>query len=90
MPTIAEKWMEDGMQRGIQQGMQQGMLKSGREAVLDILEVRFDAVPESIIKVVTKVDEPEVLKHLHKKAATIASLEEFKHLMKLVLDRVEM
>jgi hypothetical protein len=85
MSTVAEKWVEEGMEKGLQQGMQQGVLKAAREAVIDILEVRFDVVPQSIIKAVMEVDEPEVLKRLYRKAVTLASLEEFKQVMELAL-----
>ena len=95
MSTIAEQWVEEGMhkglqqgiQQGIHQGMQQGVLKAAREAVIDILEVRFDVVPQSIIKAVMEVDDPEVLKRLYRKAARVTSLEEFKQVMQLVLEK---
>lgn len=48
MSTVAEKWVEEGMEKGLQQGMQQGVLKAAREAVIDILEVRFDVVPNPL------------------------------------------
>jgi len=50
MPTIADSLRQEGIQQGIQQGMQQGMQQSAREAVIDNLEVRFEVVPESMLK----------------------------------------
>ena len=44
--TLAERLHNEGLQ----QGMQQGMLEEAREGILDILEARFDVVPESIVK----------------------------------------
>ena len=41
MPTIADSLRQEGIQQGIQQ--------SAREAVIDILELRFEVVPESIV-----------------------------------------
>ena len=70
-----------GIKKGIQQGIQQGMLKTAREALIDILEVRFDVVPQTVIKAIMEIDEPELLKRLHKRAATVTSPEEFSQVM---------
>ena len=67
--------------RGIEQGMQQGILLKSREDVIEILEVRFEAVPASIAQSVNRIDDLSVLNMLLKKAATTASLEEFKTIL---------
>ena len=82
MPTIAETLIEQGMQKG----MQQGMLQNARELVIDILEARFDIIPRSILTTVNELDDPAVLKFLHKKAITIGSMEEFKQVIKTMMD----
>ena len=69
----------------MQQGMQQGILQSAREAVIDILEARFEVVPGSIVKTINGMDEPSVLKMLLKKGATVGSLPEFKQIMERVI-----
>jgi len=72
--TTAEKI---GMEKGIQQGVQQGVLEDAREAVIDILEMRFDVVPQSIIKIINGIDDISILKSLRKKAVKAISLDEF-------------
>ena len=70
---------------GIKKGIQQGIQQSAREAVIDILEVHFDVVPGSIVKTINGIDDPSVLKMLHKKAATVDSLDGFKRVMEMLM-----
>jgi hypothetical protein len=80
--TTAEKI---GMEKGIQQGVERGILQKAREDVVEILEVRFEVVPGSIVKTINGIDDPSVLKILLKKAATVDSMEEFKRVMEQVM-----
>jgi predicted transposase YdaD len=80
--TLAEEIRNEGFQEGIQQGMQQGMLEEGREGILDILEARFDVVSESIARDVRGIEELGVLKSLRRKSVSVATLDEFKELLK--------
>jgi hypothetical protein len=77
MPTIADTLIE--------QGMQQGMLQNAREAVIDILEIRFEVVPQSIVKVIHEIDDPSILKILHRKAIKVESIETFEHLLEAMM-----
>ena len=86
MPTIAEALIEQGVQKGIQQGMEQGMLKKAREAVYEILEARFNVVTLSIIESINAIDNLLFLKVLHKKSATVDSIDQFKQVMKELMD----
>jgi len=70
---------------GIKKGIQQGILQSTREAVIDILEVRFEVVSGSIVKTINGIDDPSVLKMLLKKGATVGSLPEFKQIIDLAM-----
>ncbi len=53
MPSLAQKWLEQGMQQGLQQGMQQGlqqgmqqgMVREAQEMVLEAIEAKFGVVP---------------------------------------------
>jgi len=80
MPTLAEKWIK----QGLQQGLQQGILQKSREAVIDILEVRFKVVPQSIVKTLNEISDSSILKILHRKAVEVKSLEEVGHLIDLM------
>jgi hypothetical protein len=93
MPTLAEKWIEQGVQQGIQQGVQQGIqqgvqqgiLQSTREDVMDILELRFGVIPESIVKRLNEIYDPSILKMLHRKAVKLDSLEGFREIIDLIM-----
>ena len=37
-------------------GIQQGILQKSREAVIEILEVRFERVPDSTAEIITRID----------------------------------
>ena len=85
MPTLAEKWIEQGvqqgieqgMQQGIEQGMQQGLLQALRGALIEVLEERFETVSQTLRNRLKEINDPDVLKSLHKKALQAGSLEEF-------------
>lgn len=93
MPTIADSLIEQGvqqgvqqgMQKGMQQGMQQGILQNAREAVIDILEVRFEVVPQSILKRLNEISDPSILKILHRKVVKVKSLDEFGRIIDLTM-----
>jgi len=89
MPTIAdtlrEEGMQQGVQQGIQQGVQQGMLEDAREAVIDNLEMRFDVVPQSIIKIINGIDDISILKSLRRKAVKATSLDEFMKILDSIM-----
>lgn len=65
-----------GIRKGVQQGIQQG-IRNAREALVEILEARFETVPAPIAEVVNRTEDLSSLKLLLTKAATAASLEEF-------------
>jgi len=69
------------MKRGEQQGVQKGLLKGGRENIIEILQVRFDAVPERVVEGLNDINRLETLKFLLKEAITVASLTEFEQLL---------
>ncbi len=81
MRTIADSLIE----QGVQQGIQQGILEAAKEAVLDSLEVRFEVVPQSIAETLSKITDPSILRILHRKAMKVATLEEFGHLLDLMI-----
>jgi len=81
MPTLAEKWIEQGMQ----QGMQQGLLQALRGALIEVLEERFETVSQTLRNELREINDPDVLKSLHKKALHADSLEEFRDTVQVSL-----
>jgi flagellar biosynthesis/type III secretory pathway protein FliH len=81
--------MQKGMQQGMEQGMQQGMRQGMRQGLIDALEARFELVSRSIAAIIQEIDEPTVLKALHKKSVTIDSLDSFREALGKVLDQAK-
>ncbi len=65
----------------IAKGRKEGILEKGRESVIEILETRFDSVPEYLVETINQINNEGVLKVLFKRAITIASLGEFQEFM---------
>ncbi|WP_211232833.1 hypothetical protein [Desulfatirhabdium butyrativorans] len=70
-----------GMKKGQEIGMQQGTLLTFREAVVNVLEVRFGAIPKSVKNGIGMIDDPDLLKILHGKAVVANSLKDFKEIL---------
>lgn len=62
-------------------GMQAGILQTARESVLEVLDVRFEVVPTEVIEAVKQIEDPSVLKRLHRQAISITSIEEFQQVL---------
>jgi len=77
MPTIADEW--------IKEGMQQGFLQALREVLIEVLEDRFETVSQTLRKSLRDINDPDVLRSLHKKALRATSLEEFMDAVKVAL-----
>jgi len=56
----------------------EGILQKGREDVIDVLTIRFSDVPPSVVEVINQIEDPSLLKTLHRQAITIGSIAEFK------------
>jgi predicted transposase YdaD len=82
--NFIQEWIDEGVQKGMQQGVQQGMQQGVQQSIIEILEERFDLVPAEIIQSLKKVDEPVILHRLLRKSAKIASLDEFKEVLKIL------
>ncbi|MBW1759053.1 MAG: hypothetical protein JRI88_01790 [Deltaproteobacteria bacterium] len=85
LPTIAESLKEQGMQQGIQQGMQQGILQDAREALIDILEVRFEVISPPMVKILNDINDSSILKILRRKAVKVKSLDEFGRVIDFIM-----
>ena len=66
---------------GRQRGREEGILENAREAVMDILEVRFEQVPKFLENQIQEIEDPNRLKSLLRQAIQVASLEEFESLL---------
>ena len=71
------EWLSNFERRAMQRGMQRGILQTAREDVLEVLSLRFQAVPPSLSERIHQLEDLSVLKELHRKAITVRSLKEF-------------
>ncbi len=58
-----------------------GILQNARESVLEVLEVRFAAVPPELIEAINQIKDASVLKQLLRQAITIGSIAQFQQLL---------
>jgi hypothetical protein len=63
-------------------GHKEGHQEGRQEALLDILEVRFERLPETLIEAIKNLKDTLLLSELHKKAVLVESLEKFEQLLK--------
>ena len=64
---------------GIEQGLKLGILKKAREAILNVLQVRFPNIspPASLVQMIQGIDKEDVLDTLHKQSITAESIPTF-------------
>ena len=83
---FAEKGFEQGIEQGIKQGIEQGIeqgIKQGKklqavEAILAVLEVRFQTdVAEELKPFLGAIEDLQRLDHLHRVAAQALDIKEF-------------
>ncbi|MBD2164283.1 transposase [Calothrix membranacea FACHB-236] len=60
---------------------EEGIIETARESVIEVLETRFGEVPNAIVEAINAIEEPSVLKTLHKRAIAIPSTTEFQQLL---------
>ncbi len=74
---LEEKEMPYVMMPCEQDAMMRGILQKSREAIIDILVLRFSSVPEEIADRINKLKSESVLRDLLRRAVTLASLSDF-------------
>ena len=67
-------------EKSFEQGIEQGKKQHAVEAILSVLEVRFQAdVAEKLKPFLRAIDDLERLDHLHRVATRAANIDEFTH-----------
>ena len=75
--------------RAMARGELQGRLESARENVIEVLETRFEVVPQSMVEVINELNDLCVLKSLLRQGITIASLSEFQEFINSIRSESE-
>ena len=73
---MAASIIEISEQRGLQQGIRQGEIQAKQEALLKVLQHRFQSVPEAVMTRVRALRSPVELDLLFERGLTAESLEE--------------
>ena len=63
----------------------QGVIHQAREAIIDVLTVRFEIIPPNTLETIQAIDEIEIMKILHKQAVTSIDMDEFEEVLEMML-----
>ena len=74
--VLIEQGIEQGIERGIEQGIEQGETRAKHEAILKLIQFRFNTVPESVAARVTSIQNRSRLDSLFEKVLVTESLDE--------------
>ena len=79
--TLAEQWREEGreegLEKGLEKGRQEGCAAEAQRSVIDVLNVRFERVPEGLLEKVQHEQNLANLRNLHIHSLKASSLEAF-------------
>jgi hypothetical protein len=75
-------------QEGIREGIQIGELSRTRRAICDVLEARFELVPENVLDKINHIETIQSLEELLRKAVKVKDLPTFSQLIEQVLTPV--
>ncbi|NEP07842.1 MAG: hypothetical protein F6K34_25465 [Okeania sp. SIO4D6] len=73
---------ELAIERGQQIGQEIGAKQTYRENILDLLEKRFNSLPETLIKAINEINDLALLKRLLVETISVNSVAEFEELIK--------
>jgi len=82
MPTLAEKWIEQGRMEGLMEGRMEGMILDAQEMVIEALMERFGLIKPDLAVKIKGIVNREVLKSLLKLAIRVDSIQEFEEKLK--------
>ena len=68
---------EEGLKEGREEGREEGKLIRARRAVIDVLEARFDFIPNTLSFRIFGITDISILDSLLKNAAKVDSLNDF-------------
>ena len=73
---LIEQGKAEGKAEGIEQGKAEGIAEGKQDAVLKLLQLRFQSVPETLSREISNIDNLTRLDTLLEQAMTVQSLEE--------------
>ena len=73
---LVEQGIERGIERGIEQGKAEGIMEGKREAVLRLLQFRFQDIPKTITERIASIETSSELDTLLEQAMTVQNLDD--------------
>ena len=73
--------MAQGMTQGFTKGVEQGIQQNSQQSIIEVLNARFGEVSSSLMVPLIHTINPTTLNYLLTKAATVASVTEFKQIL---------
>jgi hypothetical protein len=73
--------------KGIEKGFQKGILQKSHEDVADILDTRFQRVPQTLVQTIQSIEDTALLSKLHREAVLVESIEKFEQLVEDTVTR---
>jgi hypothetical protein len=64
-----------------QEGREEGRVENARESIIEVLEVRFGEIPNTIVAKINGINDVSMLKTIHRQAIAISSLDAFSELI---------
>ena len=71
-----QRGLQQGIKQGIEQGIEQGEIQGKQEALLKLLQHRFQSVPEAVMTRIRALRSPVELDELFERSLTAESPEE--------------
>lgn len=71
---------EEGIEKGIQEGRQEGVVRGLLEGIASVLEIRFDQVPEPIMREIRQLTDAELLRKVLQQAKAVDRPEQLRTL----------
>jgi predicted transposase/invertase (TIGR01784 family) len=81
MPTLAQRWRDEGKEQGMLQGIQQGMRLGNQRMLLKQIAARFGAVPEEVRQKIQEIDNNDDLDQIAVALFKVQSVDELKKLI---------
>ena len=74
--TMAEHLLQQGRDEGEQRGIEIGSLQAKRQAIIELLQIRFDTASAIIVEKVNAIDSLERLNAVFRQAAMVKSIDQ--------------
>jgi len=76
-----ERGMQQGLQQGTRQGIRQGVQQGIRQGIIEVLQMRFERIPSSLVERVNAIGDTAVLTQLLRRSVTAKSPQEFEQML---------